>query len=67
MPVVSGKLKIHDSLLMAIFVGCEVISGVLKPVASSLWLFYLFNFIGTIGYCKFGIIREQYNNSSFSS
>jgi hypothetical protein len=59
MPVLSGKLKIHDSLLMAIFFGCEVVSGVLKPVATSFWQFSLFSFIGTVGFCNFGIIRYQ--------
>jgi len=67
MPVISGKLKIHDSLLIAIFMGCEVISGALKPVASSLWLYYLFEFFGTVGYCKFGLIRDPFNNVSFPS
>jgi hypothetical protein len=44
---------------MAIFFGCEVASGVLKPVATSFWQFSLFSFIGTVGFCNFGIIRYQ--------
>jgi PCFT/HCP family folate transporter-like MFS transporter 1/3 len=58
MPVISGKLKVHDALLITIMLGIEVIGAIAKPFTTTLWQFYIAYGLGTIGYCKFGIIRS---------
>ncbi len=58
MPVISCKLKVHDALLITIMLGIEVIGAIAKPFTTTLWQFYIAYGLGTIGYCKFGIIRS---------
>jgi MFS family permease len=57
MPVISGKYQIHDSLVLSVFVACEVVGAVLKPFMSTLWQFYLASGIGIVGSCKFAMVR----------
>jgi PCFT/HCP family folate transporter-like MFS transporter 1/3 len=57
MPIISGKYKIHDALLLGIFVGCEVVGATLKTFVGTLFQFYLAYGIGQIGYCKFAMVR----------
>ena len=63
MPILSGKLKIHDAMLTTIFVTCEVVSSILKPLTSSLWQYYFAHLLGVFGYCKFGIVRSLLSKS----
>ena len=63
MPVVSGKLKIHDALLLGIIVCFEVLSGSLKPFATSPWIFSLIYMLGSAGMCKYGILRSLLSKS----
>ena len=63
MPVVSGKLKIHDALLLGIIVSFEVLSGSLKPFATSPWIFSLIYMLGSAGMCKYGILRSLLSKS----
>lgn len=63
MPILSSKLKIHDAILMAVFASCEAVSSFLKPLAASLWQYYLFHILGILGYCKFAIIRSLLSKS----
>ena len=58
MPVISGKLKVHDALLVTVMVSFEVVAGIIKPFSTTLWQFCLAYGLGTIGYCKFGILRS---------
>ena len=58
MPVLSGRLKIHDSLLLTMALCFEILSGILKPFATSAWVFGLIHAIGSVDYCKYGTIRS---------
>lgn len=63
MPVLSGKLKIHDSLLLAMALCCEILSAILKPFATTAWAFGLIHAIGAVDYCKYGTIRSLLSKS----
>ena len=63
MPVVSGKLKIHDALLLGIIVSLEVLAGILKPFATSPWMFSLIYILGSAAMCKYGILRSLLSKS----
>jgi predicted outer membrane lipoprotein len=58
MPVISRKLKVHDALLITIMLGFEVVGAIAKPFTTTLWQFYFAYGLGTLGYCKFGVIRS---------
>ncbi len=58
MPIFSGKLQIHDTLLLLVIVTCDVVSSAILPFVDSLWQFYLARGLGTIGYCKYSVVRS---------
>ena len=58
MPIISGKLKVHDALLITILNCVEIVAAIAKPFTTSLWQFYFVYGLGTFGFCKFGIIRS---------
>ena len=58
MPIISSKLKVHDALLITILNGIEVVAAIAKPFTTTLWEFYFAYVLGSIGFCKFGIIRS---------
>ena len=57
MPIISGKFKIHDALLLGIFVACEVVGATIRTFVGTLFQFYLAYGIGEIGICKFAMVR----------
>ena len=58
MPIFSGKLQIHDALMLFVIVTCEVVSSAILPFVDSLWQFYLAQGLGSIGNCKFAVVRS---------
>ena len=58
MPILSGKLKIHDAFMLFIIVSCEVVSSTTIPFVKSLWQFYFTLGLGTIGVCKYAVVRS---------
>ena len=58
MPIFSGKLKIHDSMLLFIILICEVVSSFITAFVTKLWQFYLAQGLGAIGYCKYSLVRS---------
>ncbi len=58
MPILCGKFQVHDALVLSITVSCEVISAVIKPFTKTVWQFYLASAVGTLGYCKYAVVRS---------
>ena len=58
MPFLSRKLKVNDSLLVTICLCFEILSGILSPFATSTWSFSLIYIVGSVGICKYGIVRS---------
>jgi MFS-type transporter involved in bile tolerance (Atg22 family) len=58
MPILSGKLQIHDAMMLFITLVCEVISSFITPFVATLWQFYLAQGLGAIGYCKYALVRS---------
>ena len=58
MPFLNAKLRIHDALMLVIIVGAEVICYTALPFASVLWQFYLATGVGSLGYCKYSVVRS---------
>jgi len=58
MPILSRKFQIHDAVIIFIILMCEVISFCITTFATTLWQFYLAQGLGTMGYCKFAIVRS---------
>ncbi len=57
MPIISGKYKIHDALLLGIFVVCDVVGATLKAFVGTLFQFYFAYGIGEVGFCKYVMVR----------
>ena len=59
-PILSQKLKIHDSMLIAIILVTEVVSFSISPfVKDDLWQFYIVQAVGAMGYCKYSTVRSM--------
>jgi MFS transporter, PCFT/HCP family, solute carrier family 46, member 3 len=58
MPILSHRLQLHDALMIFLMLVCEVISSCVTPFATMLWQFYLAQGLGTIGYCKYAVVRS---------
>ena len=58
MPIVSGRFKLGDALLLTLLSISETLSFLLSPFTSNLTVFYVFQVICTIGNCKFSIGRS---------
>ena len=59
-PILSQKLKIHDSMLIAIILVTEVVSFSISPfVKDVLWQFYIVQALGAMGYCKYSTVRSM--------
>ncbi len=58
MPIFSGKLQVHDALMLFIISVCEVVSAAVIPFTNTLWQFYLAQALGTMGYCKYAVVRS---------
>jgi MFS family permease len=58
MPIVSGRLRLSDALLLTLLSIAETLGFLLSPFTSNLTLFYIFQVISTIGNCKFSIGRS---------
>ena len=58
MPIFSGKFQVHDALMLFIISVCEVASAAILPFTDSLWQFYLGFGLGTMGYCKYAVVRS---------
>jgi len=41
MPIVSGKFKIHDALMLVIIVAFEIVSALIRPFTTTVWQYYL--------------------------
>jgi len=63
MPIFSGKLQIHDALMLFVILIFEVVSSFITPFVSTLWQFYLAQGVGTIGYCKYAVVRSLMSKS----
>jgi MFS family permease len=63
MPFLNAKLRTHDALMLAIIVSSEVISYAASPFCSELWQFYLATGIGSLGYCKYSVVRSLMSKS----
>jgi len=57
MPLFSGKLKVHDALMLCVIVTLEILSSIGKTMSASVWQFYLSETLGTIGNCKYALVR----------
>ena len=53
MPIISGKMKLHDSMILFIISLAETLASALTPLATKLWHFYLIQAVASIGYCKY--------------
>jgi hypothetical protein len=53
MPIISGKLKLHDSMILIIISLTEVCSTAMTPLALDLWQFYCVQAIASLGFCKY--------------
>jgi hypothetical protein len=62
MPIMSGKFQIHDAMMLFIVLMCEVVGSFIAPFVTTLWQFYLANGLGTLGYCKYGLVRSLLSN-----
>lgn len=58
MPIVSGKYRMNDALILVVICIAETLSYVLMPFITNLGLFYGAKLIGTIGYCKYSVGRS---------
>ena len=58
-PILSQKLKIHDSMLIAIILATEVVSFGISPFVDVLWKFYIVQAVGAMGYCKYSTVRSM--------
>ena len=58
MPIVSGKLKMNDALLLTFISVAETMSYITMPFITNLPLFYIVRLIGTVGYCKYSTGRS---------
>jgi PCFT/HCP family folate transporter-like MFS transporter 1/3 len=58
MPFLNAKLRIHDALMLVIVVGAEVTCYTALPFASLLWQFYFASGVGSLGYCKYAVVRS---------
>jgi len=63
MPILSSKLKLHDAIVLFIIVTCEAISSVAAPFAKELWQFWIISGIGSIGLCKYSVVRSLISKS----
>ena len=57
-PIFSGKLQIHDAMMLFIICVCEILSSFITPFVATLWQFYLSQGLGAIGYCKYALVRS---------
>lgn len=58
MPIVSGKYRMNDALLLVVICMAETVSYLMMPFVTNLALFYAAKLIGTIGYCKYSVGRS---------
>jgi MFS family permease len=58
MPILCGKLHLHDAMILFITVTCEVLSAAFKPFTQTVWQFYLANALGALGVCKWSVVRS---------
>jgi hypothetical protein len=58
MPFLNAKLRIHDALMLAFIIFSEVVCYAVSPFATELWQFYIATGVGSIGYCKYAVVRS---------
>ena len=58
MPIFSGKLQVHDALMLFFIIACEVVGAAFIPFVTDLWQFYLAQGLATMGYCKYAVVRS---------
>jgi hypothetical protein len=59
MPIISGKYQLHESMMLVIIAAAEMVSYFAAPFTFNLPLFYFVRMVGTVGYCKYAILRYQ--------
>jgi MFS family permease len=57
------KLKLHDSMMLAIIVFAEATSYAVSPLATRLWQFYLASALGAFGLSKYSVVRSLLSKS----
>ena len=63
MPFLNAKLRTHDALMLAFIVSSEVICYAASPFCNELWQFYIATGIGSLGYCKYSVVRSLMSKS----
>jgi MFS transporter, PCFT/HCP family, solute carrier family 46 (folate transporter), member 1 len=58
MPILGGKFKLSDAFLLTLISVIETLGYILSPFTSNLKVFYIYQFLCTIGNCKFPLGRS---------
>ena len=59
MPIMSGKLKLSEPMMLVVILCLETISHITSTFVTELWQFYLTQIIGAILMCKFSVARSM--------